>query len=145
MSKFKAFVEKFSESSVEFNENDIVLLESQLNVKFPHSYKQYLIGYGATYTPSLMDLVTDSESELPDIHELLTPSNFEQTNKIYWDGGMPKTHVVFAIDCLGTAICFEADSGNDEIFEFDTEFSELESLELNFEELIAQYLQLVGV
>ncbi|GAA0854900.1 SMI1/KNR4 family protein [Aliiglaciecola litoralis] len=122
--------------------------ESELGAKFPKSYKNYknyIIKFGATHNPSLLDSIVESGSELPDLNEFAQVANVVKFNEMYWSGGMPNTVYTFATDCLGNAFCFEISSELDEVLVYDTEFDELTSLELTFDELINEYLQIVDV
>jgi hypothetical protein len=145
MNLYQSFVEKFAQSTATASISELESVESTLKAELPGSYKNFIASFGATHNPTLLDVTVQTDSDLSDLNEFVKVSNFVKFNEMYWSGGMPRTVYAFATDCLGNAFCFELSSDIGEVFLYDTEFNELESLELTFDQLLGEYLSLVGV
>jgi hypothetical protein len=118
----------------------LAVSETKLKYEFPVSYREYVLEHGATYCPDLLSLIVERELELPDIQEFILVAELPSANAISWSGGMPAEYVAFASDCMGNIFCFNR-LGADDIYYFDHDLCEIESLELSFPKLLTLYIE----
>lgn len=140
---FREFANTFSQEAVgrEATPEAISEVETKLGYVFPAAYKEYVVEFGATYVPDILDIVVEKELDLPDIQEILLVSELVSTNEMYWSGGMPKDYVGFASDSMGNMFCFrKAQELSDQIYYFDHDFGEVTGLEVTLSELFSLYI-----
>src|SRR4051794_26316794 len=80
---------------------DLATIEQELGTVLPQSYLSFMQAHGSVRTPSLLDLVVDSEAELWAISDFLTPADVVRDTRVYWSGGMSNDLVGFADDGMG--------------------------------------------
>ena len=140
---YKEFAIIFSQETAgrEASREAIAEVESKLGYVFPASYKEYVLEYGATFVPDILDLVVEQELDLPDMQEFVLISELVSANEMYWSGGMPKGYVSFASDSMGNMFCFlRSEESTDQIHFFDHDFCEVTDLEVSLVELFKLYI-----
>jgi hypothetical protein len=134
-------------------EAEVLQAEKDLATTLPRSYFDFLTTYGAVQTPSLLDLVTGGDSEIPpegaswDIHEFIPASELVQVANNYWSGGMESILVPFALDSGGNVFGFprgkvESRSDDSAVLFFDNEFVEIHEEALSFDALLLSFVRL---
>src|SRR5436190_5930972 len=87
-------------------------VESELKVTFAASYISFLTHHGPVFTPSILDLVTGGETEVPpegasfDVQEFFEPSEIIETHRLYSSEGMEDWLIPVAMDCMGIVFGF---------------------------------------
>jgi hypothetical protein len=147
-STFENFVTRFNRRKdlVPALESDLVFMESALNTVLPSSYRQFVLTYGAVFTPSLLNLIVGHKLELFDVQNITSPREAVEGTTAYWSGGMPDDFIGFANDCMGNLFGFKrvtppavrpADAA---VYVFDHDFVEVFEVAPSFEALLASYL-----
>jgi len=93
--------------------DEIARIEAELKITFPQAYVDFVTKYGAIYTPTILDLVTGGESEIPpdgasfDVQQFLSAEEIVRDSKLYWSGGMDSNLVGIASDSMGNIFGFK--------------------------------------
>jgi SMI1/KNR4 family protein SUKH-1 len=118
-------------------------IASALNTCLPEAYRQFMMRYGAVYTPSILDAIADGKLAKPDIQEFLKPKQVIEYTEMYWSGGMPTDVIGVASDCMGNLIGFRrqsASSDDSPVVFFDHDDVEVCEVSSSFDELLTWYL-----
>jgi len=92
---------------VPINTDDILALESKLNLFLPDSYKYLITTYGLVHSPNVLTKICDLNSEVSAVQDFLSLADISSLSVLYEMSGMPKGHVLFASDCKGNMFCFK--------------------------------------
>jgi hypothetical protein len=127
---------------------DIQGMEQALRTVLPESYIAFIKTQGAVFTPSLLDLVVERNSELRDIRQILPVHEAARNTKLYWSGGMSEDLIGFASDCMGNMFCFrrfppDTPRPDDaEVWLFDHDYCRNEKCASSFDEWLSSFLKL---
>ena len=128
---------------------DLATIEQELGTVLPQSYLSFMQAHGAVRTPSLLDLVVDSEAELWAISDFITPAEVVRDTRGYWSAGMSDDLVGFAGDGMGDLFCFRrlpvgtARPDDSPVWFFDHEFcDDIRQLADSFDDWMFSYLKL---
>jgi hypothetical protein len=94
---------------VPINTQDILELESKLNVFLPESYKYLITNYGLVHSPNVFSKICDLNSDVSAVQDFLSLDDVFTLSNLYEMSGMPKGHILFASDCQGSMFCFKHD------------------------------------
>jgi len=92
---------------VPIDTQDIVELETKLNVFLPDSYKYLIATYGLVHTPNVLTKICALDAGIAEVQDFLSLEDVFSLSKLYEMSGMPKGHVLFASDCKGSMFCFK--------------------------------------
>jgi len=92
---------------VPINTDDILALESKLNLFLPDSYKYLITTYGLVHSPNVLTKICDLNSEVSAVQDFLSLADISSLSVLYEMSGMPKGHILFASDCKGNMFCFK--------------------------------------
>ena len=142
------FVERFRKTS-DLRHDPMVALEAfeaDLNAKLPTSFIEFASSYGSVTCDGMLDGIVDLELDLWDVMKIEDPVVACEITKMFWEGGMPSTHIVFGADSSGNAFCFQRLKERAEdlpVFLFDHDFVRLKQLAEGFDVWLRQYLELI--
>jgi len=125
------------------SEQELDAVETALDTKLPHAYRQFMTRHGAVYTPDILHQIVNRNLDHHDIKNIEEPSEAIKGTKAYWSGGMPDDVIGVASDCMGNAIGFRrqsAPSDDSPVWFFDHEFVEVYETASSFDALLIWYL-----
>jgi hypothetical protein len=79
--------------------------ESSLGLFWPESYRQFALNHGAIYSPSLLDLLVENQSEYSAVQQFLKPKQ-TVTETRRWHLSEDGNSVAFAADSSGNWFMF---------------------------------------
>jgi hypothetical protein len=134
-------------------EDEVLQAERDLATTLPRSYLGFITTYGAVWTPSILELVTGGESEVPpegaswDVHQFLAASELVEAAQGYWSGGMESVLVPVAMDSMGNVFGFrrgKAEPRPDDapVLFFDHDFCEIHEEAASFDTWLASFVRL---
>jgi len=145
-STIDTFIKKWNrnESPEKVTGNDILLVEDELNIYLPKSYKYLLTEYGNIYTTDILDTIVDNEIDLNDIQNFELPAQALKDSISWQEAGLPPGYFTFANDCMGNMFCFKNAECQDEnkepaVYFFDHDFVEIEKVAENLLILLDGY------
>ncbi|HEY2784097.1 MAG TPA: SMI1/KNR4 family protein [Fimbriiglobus sp.] len=121
--------------------------EAALGVLWPESYRQFALALGAIYTPSLLDLVVEHNSDFGDVQQFLTPKQ-SVTETRRWQLEPAGRCAAFASDSSGSFFAFRQLTATEPrpedaaVWLFDHEEGEVVEQAASFDEWLSRYLQL---
>ncbi|MSU58249.1 MAG: SMI1/KNR4 family protein [Pedosphaera sp.] len=128
---------------------DLATIEQELGTVLPQSYLSFMQEHGAVRTPSLLDLVVNTEAELWVISNFIAPADVVRDTRGYWSGGMSDDLIGFADDGMGDLFCFRrlpvgtARPDDSPVWFFDHEFCDhIRQLADSFDDWMFSYLKL---
>ena len=86
---------------------DVVHLESTLNIQLPVSYKYLITNYGLVHSPNVLTKVCDLTVSFSQVQDFLSLDDINSLSKLYEMSGMPVGYILFASDCKGNMFCFK--------------------------------------
>jgi len=89
------------------NCDDILALESTLDLLLPDTYKYLISTYGLLHSPNVLTKICDLNVEVAEVQDFLSLEDVSSLSKLYEMSGMPKGHILFASDCKGNMFCFK--------------------------------------
>jgi hypothetical protein len=133
--------------------DEVLQAERDLATTFPHSYLGFITTYGPVWTPSILDLVTGGESEVPpvgaswDVHQFFGAAEMVEAAQDYWSGGMESSLVPIATDCMGNIFGFRrgrAEPRPDDapVLFFDHDFCKIHEEAVSFDAWLASFVRL---
>lgn len=150
-----AFVRLFADAKKQHavTESDVLQAENELATTFPRSYLDFITTYGAVWTPSILDLVTGGESEVPpegaswDVLQFLAGSELVEAAQGYWSGGMESILVPFASDSMGNVFGFrrgivQSRPDDGPVLFFDHDFCKIHEEAASFDAWLSSFIRL---
>ncbi|MEO6254009.1 MAG: SMI1/KNR4 family protein [Ferruginibacter sp.] len=149
MTTFKIFVDRFnkSEDSKTSTQAGIDLLEKEFKIYLPSDFKTFLLHFGDIWTPGILDLVVDKESDLNDVSQFWDVEQIIYDKKNEWTSSVSVDIIPFASDCMGNIFAFLANDlkrqkASSAIYFFDHDFDTVEKIAESFTEWIDKFNQL---
>ena len=128
---------------------DIQCAEQKLGIYLPVSYKQFAMGFGALWTPQILEAIPESYStECWALQQILAGPEIVQASEMYWSGGMSSELIGFASDCMGNLFCFHrsdiitTQTDDCPVWFFDHDFCSSHQLAPSFDAFLDSYLHL---
>jgi hypothetical protein len=126
-------------------EEQVAEAESALGVLWPESYRQFALGCGAVYSPSLLDLIVERKPGFCEVQQFLTPKQ-SVTETRRWRLDPAGGCVAFASSSSGDWFAFRELTGSSPrvddapVWLFDLENDTIEIEAKSFEEWVNRFL-----
>lgn len=149
-----AFVAAFAEEpAIQIPFDDLMRIESELRTVFPSSFIDFATKIGALFTPSILNLVSGGDSEVPpaeagfDVQYFFGADEILQTTLSYREAGMDSEMIAIASDSMGNVFGFRQhrDSNRPEdaaLLIFDHEFCSVHFEAKSFDAWIASFVRM---
>ena len=151
-SLYIAFVEKWTHPEyrpVPQSEHSLNAAEEELGVKFPASYREYMMDHGAGGpTSQLLDAIVEHELDIHDLGEIYSVDSIVETADGMKRAGLPDGFVAIAADSLGNKFCFSVEEcgrttlKDAPVWLFDRESGTIDRIANGFEEWIDDCLRI---
>lgn len=127
---------------------DILRVESELNIQLPISYKYLITHYGDLYTPETLEAIVRNDIEISDVQDFELPIKALESTKSWQKAGLPLGYYAFASDSMGNMFCFKNSECNSEdseppVWFFDHDFVEIEQESKNFTSWLKRYNEII--
>ncbi|NQY89819.1 MAG: SMI1/KNR4 family protein [Colwellia sp.] len=149
MNSIDVFVKKLASKNTmtPINCDDILALESKLDLLLPDSYKYLISTYGLLHSPNVLTKICDLNVEVSEVQDFLSLEDVSSLSKLYEMSGMPKGHILFASDCKGNMFCFKltdciSKTIDIPVWFFEHEFSTVRKVSNSFIEWLEQFNKL---
>lgn len=130
-----------------FSLSDIEKLETELQIKVPTDYGMFLIEHGSLYTPEILDLIVDQQSDMNDIQNIWTLDQILHDKANEWTSNLEEDLMPFASDSMGNIFAFKrsdilTSKMNAPVYFYDHDFDEVRQISNSFKSLIERYNEL---
>jgi hypothetical protein len=121
-------------------------VEEHFGMRLPDDYRQSVLETGLPRpTIALLDAIVEGDLDLTDASDFLSPEDMIQSTEDSRAAGPPEHLIVFAEDCVGNMLCFDAERLRSNapdaasIWFFDHDFGTVECIAPNFDSWIEAF------
>ena len=122
---------------------ELDFVEAALDTKLPVAYREFMTRFGTVHTPCVLDEISESGLDHPDVQDFLVTNEVVENTKGYWSAGMPDDVIGFASDCMGNMIGFRRSRERRDdasVVFFDHDYVEVSEIASSFDEFLDWYL-----
>jgi len=147
---FKTFYDQYNKN--EFSkgelENDINQFEKDYSIRFPDDFRKFLLEFGNLWTPNILDLIVDNDSDLNDIQDFWKIERIRYDKAKEWTAQLEFDLIPIASDSMGNIIGYSTKeityiNQNSTLYFFDHDFDTIEPINKSFTEMLKSYLVLL--
>lgn len=127
-------------------EHDLLLLESELNSRIPTEYRSFILRFGPVSPDlALLSNIVEQGLALNSLGDFLPLHEIPAVTRDWRTLGLSDMLFAFATDASGSLFCFSVcapvltEQPNGEVWFFDHDAGESESLHVTFSEWVARY------
>ena len=148
--QFETFSSRFNqnENPTMRSEEDIQRLEDLLEIKLPEDFRNFIFHYGDLWTPQILDIIVDEDSEMHDIQQFWPVAEIIEDKRNGYTNQIEEDLIAFASDCMGNIYVFKTSDlkkscSSATVYFFDLDFNQIEVAANSFTELIEQFNSLI--
>jgi cell wall assembly regulator SMI1 len=149
MKELRQFAEKFNKSdkAKPLTQVDIDKLEHEFHIFLPIDYKTFLLNFGNVWTPDILDLIVDNESDIYDVQQFWSIDKIIYDKQNEWTSHVSPEIIPFASDSSGNIFAFlkhdlKSPTETAEIYFYDHDFETVEKISHSFKDWINEYNKL---